>query len=308
MCIVTAVTSDGQNGPSIGVARRRPSLPYRGTQDAGDGASRAASPLVSPERRQRWTYGAISLAAFLGLWWLITWLEIWPEFFVPRPISVWNRFVDSITTHDGRKGLSGYFLWEHAWASLWRVIRGVTLALVVGATAGVTLAVARPLRLVIEPWITFVRSLPPLAYFSLLIIWFGIEDASKVWLLFLAAFPPITLAVLGAAEGIHVDRINGARALGAGRWDVLRHVIVPATLPDLFTGVRLALGFAWTTIVAAETVDGIPGIGGLAWSTKKFQQTDVAVLSILVIGLIAIATDALVRGIERRVVPWKGSE
>jgi taurine transport system permease protein len=77
-------------------------------------------------------------------------------------------------------------------------------------------------------------------------------------------------------------------------------------LPSLFTGIRLALGFAWTTIVAAETVDGIPGIGGLAWSTKKQMQTDIAVLCIIVIGISAIALDAAVKALERAVVPWRG--
>ena len=102
------------------------------------------------------------------------------------------------------------------------------------------------------------------------------------------------------------ERIDAVRALGANRLQVVRHVLLPSVLPELFTGIRLAIGFAWTTIVAAETVDGIPGIGGLAWSTKKFQQTDVAVLCIIVIGLAAIVLDQLVKALERHVVPWRG--
>ena len=257
-------------------------------------------------RAARAGLGALSVGLFLGLWWLVTALQVWPELFVPRPAAVWDRFVDSVTAADNRVGLSGYYLWEHVWASLWRLIRGVGLAIIAGITVGVVLASFRPVRLLLEPWVTFIRSIPPLAYFSLLIIWFGIEDASKVWLLFLAAFPAIALAVLSGVESIPSDRIHGARALGANRLQVVRHVILPSARPELFTGIRLALGFAWTTIVAAETVDGIPGIGGLAWSTKRFQQTDVAVLCILVIGLTAIATDLLVKAIERRAVPWKG--
>ncbi|MGD9695722.1 MAG: ABC transporter permease [Thermoleophilia bacterium] len=270
------------------------------------GALRLRPPRGLGGLARRFGVGTLSFGILLGAWWLVAELEIWPELFVPRPAAVWDRFVESITVHDGRKGLSGYYLWEHVWASLWRLLRGVGLAIVAGVAIGVLLASLRPVRMIVEPWVTFVRSLPPLAYFSLLIIWFGIEDASKVWLLFLAAFPPIALSVLGAIETIPADRINGARALGAGRWRVIRHVVLPSALPELFTGIRLALGFAWTTIVAAETVDGIPGIGGLAWSTKKFQQTDVAVLSIVVIGLTAIATDLVVTAVERRVVPWKG--
>lgn len=248
----------------------------------------------------------LSLAILLALWWLVVELEVWSELFVPSPARVWERLQEGLTTHDGQVGLSGYYLYEHLWASLWRILRGVAFALVFGVVLGLLLATVKPFRLVVEPYVNFIRALPPLAYFSLLIIWFGIEDTSKVWLLFLAAFPPIALSVVAGVEGIRQERVDAARALGASRWQVVRFVTLPSVLPQLFTGTRLALGFAWTTIVAAETVDGIPGIGGLAWATKKFQQTDVAVLCIIVIGLTAIALDQLVKQLEKRVLPWHG--
>lgn len=268
----------------------------------------AARPLARTLRRAagRAAVPLLSLAVLLALWQLAVELELWSELFVPRPSSVWERLVESETIHDGQKGLSGYYLHEHLWASLSRILRGVGFALVFGVVLGLLLATVKPLRVVVEPYVNFIRALPPLAYFSLLIIWFGIEDTSKVWLLFLAAFPPIALSVLAGVQGIKRERIDAARALGAGRWQVVRFVTLPSVLPELFTGTRLALGFAWTTIVAAETVDGIPGIGGLAWATKKFQQTDVAVLCIIVIGVTAIVLDQLVKQLERRVVPWRG--
>lgn len=248
----------------------------------------------------------LSLAILLAIWWLVVELSVWSEVFVPSPSSVWERLKEGESVHDNQIGLSGYYLHEHLWASLSRILRGVAFALVFGVVLGLALATIKPFRLVVEPYVNFVRSLPPLAYFSLLIIWFGIEDSSKIWLLFLAAFPPIALSVLAGVQGIRRERIDAARALGAGRWQVVRFVTLPSILPQLFTGTRLALGFAWTTIVAAETVDGIPGIGGLAWQTKKFQQTDVAVLCIIVIGLTAIALDQLVKQLEKRVLPWHG--
>lgn len=248
----------------------------------------------------------LSLAILLALWWLVVELEVWSELFVPSPTRVWERLKEGESTHDGQVGLSGYYLHQHLWASLWRILRGVAFALAFGVVLGLLLATVKPFRLVVEPYVNFVRALPPLAYFSLLIIWFGIEDTSKVWLLFLAAFPPIALSVVAGVEGIGQERVDAARALGASRLQVVRFVTLPSVLPQLFTGTRLALGFAWTTIVAAETVDGIPGIGGLAWATKKFQQTDVAVLCIIVIGLTAIALDQLVKQLEKRVLPWHG--
>lgn len=247
-----------------------------------------------------------ALAAALATWWFVTARGWWTEVIVPRPASVWKRFVESVTVHNKVRGLSGHFLWEHVGASAWRLAQGVGWAIVIGIPLGLLLATVRPARVVLEPVMSFIRALPPLAYFSLLIIWFGIEDTSKIWLLFLAAIAPIALSIISGVEGIRGDWLEAARSLGASQGQVIRHTVLPAVLPELFTGLRLAVGFAFTTIVAAETVDGIPGIGGLAWSTKKFQQTDVAIMCVIVIGVCAVVIDLLLRAAERRLVPWKG--
>lgn len=248
----------------------------------------------------------LSLAVLIGLWWLVAALDIWNDTFVPDPSAVWDRAVQSETIHDGQRGLAGYYLHEHLWASLVRIFAGLFWAILFGVALGLALATSRVFRVIVEPYVNFIRALPPLAYFSLLIIWFGIENTSKIWLLFLAAFPPIALSVLSGVRGIPAQRLDAIRALGAGRMQTLRHVILPSVLPELFTGIRLSVGFAWTTIVAAETVDGIPGIGGLAWLTKKTAQTDTVILAIIVIGIAAILLDQLVKTIERRAVPWRG--
>jgi taurine transport system permease protein len=247
-----------------------------------------------------------AVALLIAIWWLIAELQIWSPLLVPSPGAVWHQFVRLSSVHDGVRGYSGSLLIEHLAISLRRILIGSVIGSAVGVAVGLAIGTSTVVRLVLEPLVTFLRQLPPLAYFSLLIIWFGIDDASKVWLLFLAAFPPIALSVLGGVRGIRQERIDAALALGARRHQVLRFVVLPSVLPELFTGIRLSIGFAWTTIVAAETMNGIPGIGGLAWETKKFQQTDVAVLCIIVIGLSAILLDLLVKAAERTLVPWRG--
>lgn len=267
---------------------------------------RGSDPGTRRARLSRLGARFLALAVLLAVWWIVAVLDVWEDIFVPDPDQVFERLIDGVTIHQGQEGLGGHYLWEHLWASLWRIFKGVGLAIPFGVILGLLLATVRPFQIITEPYVNFIRSLPPLAYFSLLIIWFGIEDTSKVWLLFLAAFPPIALSVVGGVRGIRPERLQAARTLGANRLQSIRFVVLPSVLPELFTGIRLAIGFAWTTIVAAETVNGIPGIGGLAWSTKKFQQTDVAVLSIIIIGLAAIALDLLVKALERRAVPWQG--
>jgi len=272
------------------------SVPARRRRQRSGGPSRLA--LIAAR--------AASVLALLGVWWVVARLEIWSEVILPSPGRVWQAFVDSVTTHDGRRGLAGYYLWQHLWASFWRILNGLFWSIVIGVPMGVLLGTSRWFRLLVEPYVSFLRSLPPLAYFSLLIIWFGIDDTSKIWLLFLAGFPPIALATASGVLSVRPGLVESARALGASRRQVLLHTILPSTLPDVITGIRIAIGFTWTTIVAAETSNGVPGIGGLAWSTKNQLQTHIAILCVIVIGITAFLLDALVRRIEQRVVPWKG--
>ena len=250
--------------------------------------------------------GLVAVLLVLAVWSLLAASGRWSEILLPSPAKVWNAFLQSVTIHDGRRGLSDHYLWEHLWASLWRILRGVWWGAVLGIPLGLALGLSRRFELVAEPIVSFMRSLPPLGYFSLLIIWFGIDDTSKVWLLLLAAFAPITLSVAAGVAAIRSERIEAALVLGADRRDLLRHTVLPSVLPDLLTGLRVAVGFTWTTIVAAETSNGLPGIGGLAWATKKELRSDVAIMCVIVIGLTAVALDALLRLAERRAVPWKG--
>ena len=256
----------------------------------------------------------LSLAVFLFGWWLVTHFGWVDAKFVPSPGAVWDRFQQSIHTETRgtadfpivKRGLQNYYLWQHWWASLQRVLWGLFWAILVGIPLGLLLATVRWFRIIVEPYVDFLRALPPLAYFGLLILWFGIGDTSKIWLLFLAGLAPIALAIVSGARGIPRDRLHAAQALGATRLQTVRHLVVPSVLPELFNGLRLAVGFILTTIVAAETTAGLPGIGGLAWVSKKTGNADTVVLCIIVIGLTALALDGIVKALERWLVPWRG--
>lgn len=286
---------------------------------ANDNRTRARrrAPFLLDTTRSPWAavgYRFLSLAVLVVLWWASTHFGWVDAKFVPSPGSVWDRFQQSIHTETRgtpsfpivKNGIQDYFLWQHWWASMRRLLWGLFWAVAVGVPLGLLLATVRPFRLIVEPYVDFLRALPPLAYFSLLILWFGIGDTSKIWLLFLAGLAPIALAIVSGARGIPRDRILAAQALGASRLQTIRHLVLPSVLPELFNGLRLAVGFILTTIVAAETTAGLPGIGGLAWVSKKTGNADTVVLCILVIGITALALDAIVRGLERLLVPWRG--
>jgi taurine transport system permease protein len=254
-----------------------------------------------------------ALGAFLLAWWLVTRLGLVQPLYLPSPGAVWDAFVRANSDHpvsEGSdrivRGEQNYYLWEHLVASLQRIGAGVGWALLVGPLLGVLMASSRIVSTVLEPYLNFLRALPPLGYIGLLIVWFGIGDTSKVWLLFLAAFPPITLATINGVRGVRAERVHAAQSLGAGRLQVLRHVVLPSALPELLGGVRIAVGFAWTTVVAAELNNGIPGIGALAYLSGTRLDTPLTVACIIVIGLAAIALDLVVKGLERLLVPWRG--
>lgn len=254
-----------------------------------------------------------SLLSCLLLWWVVTRLELVRPLYLPSPGAVWDAFVQANTDHPVSpgsdrivRGEQNYYLWEHLVASLQRIGTGVGLAVLVGVPLGLLMGTSRWVGTVLEPYLSFLRSLPPLAYIGLLIVWFGIGDQSKIWLLFLAAFPPITLATIAGIRGVREDQINAVLSLGASRRQSVTSVVLPSTLPEILTGIRVAVGFAWTTVVAAEIANGIPGIGGLAYLAGEQLQSALVVACIAVIGLAAIVLDLGLKTLEKRLVPWRG--
>ena len=286
----------------------------RGTVDSSPpaGPSRAGFSRLSPRARQ-WAMRGITLVLFLAVWALITSLGLIRPLYLPSPASVWQAFVTANTDHPLAEGVDrivrgeqNYYLWEHLLASLQRIGVGVGAAIVVGIPVGLLMSTVKWVAVVVEPYLHFLRSLPPLGYIGLLIVWFGIGDTSKIWLLFLAAFPPIAMATISGVRGVREDQINAVLSLGASRRQSVTTVMVPATLPEIITGIRVATGFAWTTVVAAELNNGIPGIGGLAYLSGTELRTPLVVACIIVIGVAAVLLDGLLKFAERLLVPWRG--
>ena len=270
-------------------------------------AGRPAGAPLAPRggRRRRLLLRLLSLVVLYALWELAARVTRNPTF-IPPPGAVWHQLVQTSTTHDGIRGYSGHLLIEHLGVSLRRILVGSAIGVGAGLVVGVVLGTVGWIRVVAEPVVTFVRALPPLAYFSLFIIWFGIDETPKLWLLSIAAMPPVAVATASAVHSAPAGLVEAARALGAGRWAVIRDVVLPSSLPEIFTGVRLAVGVAYSSVVAAETINGVPGIGGMVRDAQRYSQTDVVVLGLFAIGLSGLLIDALLRVAENRLIPWRG--
>lgn len=248
----------------------------------------------------------LSLLAFFALWQFAAAIGIWNQTFVPFPSAVWRAFIDVSTVHDGVRGYAGYLLWEHLYMTLRRVLAGVVIGVALGVMLGLLMGSIPWVRRILEPWLTFLRALPPLAYFFLLVIWLGIDEAPKVALLALAALPPAAVATTAAVVAAPVNLVEAARALGASPWEVVKDVVIPSALPETFTGIRLAVGMAYSSVVAAELFNGIPGIGGLVKDASNYNNTPVVLVGIFAIGISGLIIDGLLRAVERRAVPWRG--
>ncbi|MFC9792772.1 ABC transporter permease [Streptomyces sp. NPDC127584] len=248
----------------------------------------------------------VALAVLLGAWQGVVSAGVWPRVLVPSPGDVWRQFVLASTVHDGTRGYGGHLLIEHLGVSLGRIGTGSAYAVLAGVPLGLLIGTVRPLAVVLEPAVTFLRTLPPLAYLSLLVIWFGIDEAPKIWLLVIAALPPIAAATAAAVRTVPGRLVEAARALGSGPTALLLCVRLPSALPEILTGVRIAVGVAYTSVVAAETINGVPGIGGMIRDAQRYNQTALVIAGILAIGLSGIVLDALLRLVERIAVPWRG--
>lgn len=242
-----------------------------------------------------------SVAVVLFLWYLITRLGLVSAVFVPSPADTWAAFVE--IARDGYKGTS---LLSHIWASMRRLAIAFIAALLTAVPLGLLSGQLPKVRAVLDPLIEFYRPLPPLAYYTLLVIWLGIDDASKVALLFLAAFAPLYIAAISGSRGVTEDQLTAARSLGANRRQTFMHVVFPASLPFIFTGMRTAIGVAFTTLVAAELVAAVSGVGWMVLDASKFLRSDVIFVGIAIMGVIAVALDWIIRLMQARWAHWEG--
>ena len=221
--------------------------------------------------------------------------------YLPPPEQVWSRTINVI-----QEGFRSFTLVEHLGYSLFRVVAGFICGALVGIPLGYAMGLSNWFRGWFDPIVEFMRPVPPLALIPLVIIWFGIGEAGKVILLFLAALWIMAIAARSGVSGVNISKVHAAYSLGASKWQIMRHVIVPNSLPEIFTGARVAMGVCWGTVVAAELVAAEQGAGMMIMVASRFQNTDIVILGIILIGVIGFGIDMLMRWAERILVPWKG--
>ncbi len=194
----------------------------------------------------------------------------------------------------------------HIWDSFLRVFLGLTLGIILGVPLGLFMGLNRFAKGFFDPLVELYRPVPPLAWAPLVITVFGIDNVGKVFLLFMVSFSIMIISARAGASGTQLSKIHAAHSLGASRWQIIREVIFPNSLPEILTGIRVAVGMCWGTLVAAEFLAGTTGIGFVENVARKYMQYEVIWITIFVMGMLGLLFDVTIRKIIDKTIPWRG--
>ncbi|HEY4538121.1 MAG TPA: ABC transporter permease [Erysipelothrix sp.] len=243
----------------------------------------------------------ITWLVIIGFWYISTNTNLISSQLLPSPQKVFQAFINIV-----KNGYNATPFINHLGISFYRLFVAVILALITAIPLGLLSGYFPKFRAVIDSLVSFYRPLPPLAYYMLLILWLGIDEESKIMLLFLASFAPIYIACASAVGRVDQSYILSAESMGATKRQVFQTIIVPATLPDIFIGIRTAVGVAYTTLVSAEMVAATSGLGWMVIDASRYLKSDVMFVGIIIMGITGILIDYVLKSIEKKVVFWAG--
>ncbi len=227
--------------------------------------------------------------------------QVWSPLTFPSIRDTWTAFG---TLND--EGFANKTLFEHTRASLWRVVRGMFWGSVFGVPIGFAMGLSSRARGFFDTPVELFRPIPPLALLPLFILIFGIGDGTAVRLLIFASIWIMIIAARSGVQAANLSKVRAAYSLGASKAQVLRKVLLPNALPELFTGIRVALGVSWGTLVAAELVGAQEGLGAMIFAARPFFRLDVMAAGIIVIAVLGVLMDVFLRWLEARLIPWRG--
>lgn len=276
--------------------------PYRGPT-AERAATGSRPPARLTDKPRHWLISAASVLAFMVVWQLSGSLGWVDPLLLPPPSEVFRTATELV--------LSGYRqtpLWQHFLISAARALAAFVVSIAVGIPLGLSMGLVPMLNAVLDPFVQFLRPLPKIALIPLVVVWFGIGETSKFFLIFISSFLSIVVGAAASVAGVSQGRIRVAQTLGATRGQIFLHVVLPNALPELFTTVRLSVGIGWTSLIAAEMVAANSGLGWMVINAGSYLRTDVVLLGILLLGLTGYFFDWFLRRLQRRFAPWAGKD
>lgn len=252
----------------------------------------------------RYRYRLISfgtVAAVLVLWWLVTASGLASPFVLPSPRDLAVELGALVRGGYAQKPLS-----THVFASLARTFTGLGLGLAVGIPVGLLMGANRTVYAVLAPLFAFMRPIPPIAFIPLMILFFGIGEFSKVFLIFMAALWYVVLNTSAGVRAVPEELLRAGRNLGLTQAQLFRHVIFWAALPHIMTGVRTAMAVSWAIVVAAELIAAQAGLGFMVMDATTFFRVPDVYIGIIFIGLAGLSLELIARTLERSFLHWQG--
>ena len=264
-----------------------------------EGAPRKYEDLLSPrEPIPKSFYFVLTLSSFaffLIVWSILTYGGIVDPLFLPTPGRVFQAGVDLFLD----LGFTSDIL-----NSVYRVMMGFVVAAIIGVPIGLIMGTFKVAEAFTEPVVGFIRYMPASAFIPLFILWLGIGDIEKIAIIFVGSFFQLVLMVAVVAKNVHKDLLETAYTLGAKRFQVIRKVLLPASLPGIVDTLRIIVGWAWTYIIVAELVASASGIGYMIISAQRMLRTGNIIFGILTIGMLGLITDYFFKWLYNRLFPW----
>lgn len=251
--------------------------------------------ILSKEKLKLLTLSLSGVLVFLVVWQIVSFLQLVPVFFLPSPKSVLESIVSLFK--------NGHLL-NDIGISLFRIVSGFLLSIIISLPVGITFGVSKKSKAVMEPVVAFIRYVPPSAFIPLIIVWFGVGEFGKVFLIFLGVAPYLTLLIADIVHSIPQDIVEASTTLGASKLDTILKVILPYSMPAIWDSLRIMFGAAWTFVIIAEIVGSSSGLGHLMIESQRFLRTDNIFAGILVIGLLGVLTDVFFRYTSKILFPW----
>jgi taurine transport system permease protein len=247
----------------------------------------------------------LSLAGVAGVWFILTSVaKVIPPAFLPPPQNIVTDFFRLLAS-----SYVGHTLIGHTLVSLQIVLGGFLLAVAIGIPLGILMGWFKRIEAVVDPLFQLLRPIPPLAWIPLSLLWFGIGIKSKIFVIWLSAFVPCVINSYTAIRLTDPLLVKAALGLGVKKQrDLLREVAIPSSLPVILGGVRIALGSAWMTLVAAELLASNAGLGYMMQMARRALEPSVIILGMLVIGILGALMARGLRVLEKRICPWVKEE
>ena len=245
--------------------------------------------------QQYWVFAIVGFVVPIGLWWIAS-LSGWVDkVFLPSPVDVLARI---------GKWFSQDNLLRDIWISTYRVSTGWALSAILALPLGLFIGTYRPIQALLEPLMDFIRYMPAVAFIPLVMIWVGIDESSKIAIIFIGTFFQMVLMMAEDVRRVPMQQIEAAQTMGATRGEIMSRVVFQSAKPALLDTLRVTMGWAWTYLVVAELVAANSGLGYAILKAQRFLQTDKIFAGILLIGAIGLAMDQGFRLLHRRSFPW----